>query len=105
MLPGGGLAPALPCFIPEAGEDWSIEFVATLPEYRRRGFVDALLREAIQEGVARGCKLARITILAGNEAAQKAFEKSRFRVHAERVSDEFRSAIGAPGFRSLKRKL
>jgi len=98
------MAPALACFIPEAGEDWSIEFVATLPEYRRRGLVDALLREAIQEGVVRGCKLAQITILAGNEAAQRAYEKRGFRVHAERGSEEFRSAIGAPGFRSLMRK-
>lgn len=37
------MAPALACFIPEAGEDWSIEFVATLPQYLRRGLVDALL--------------------------------------------------------------
>ena len=99
------MAPALACFIPEAGEDWSIEFVATLPDYRRRGLVDALLRQAIQEGVACGCKLAQITILAGNEAAQKAYEKCGFRVHAERGSNEFRSATGAPGFRSLMREL
>ena len=99
------MAPALACFIPDTGEDWSIEFVATLPEYRRRGFVDALLREAIQEGAARGCKLAQITILAGNDPAQKAYEKWGFRVHAELGSEEFQSAIGAWGFRSLMAKV
>ena len=99
------MAPALACFIPEAGEDWCVEFVATRPEYRRRGLVDGLLREAIQEGVARGCKLAQITILAGNEPAQRAYEKWGFTVHAERGSEQFQSAIGARGFRSLMRKL
>ena len=99
------MAPAWACFIPDAGEDWCIEFVATLPEYRRRGLADALLREAVQLGIARGCKLAQITILAGNDAAQAAYEKCGFTVHAERGSKEFQSATGAPGFRSLMRAL
>jgi ribosomal protein S18 acetylase RimI-like enzyme len=99
------LAPARACFVPDAGEDWCIEFVATLPRYRRRGFVDALIREAIQQGVERGCKLAQITILQGNDAAQAAYEKQGFKMHDERGSEEFRAAIGAPGFRSLMRKL
>jgi ribosomal protein S18 acetylase RimI-like enzyme len=99
------MAPAWACFLPEAGEDWFIEFVATLPEYRRRGLVDALMREAIQQGVARGSKLAQITILQGNDAAQAAYEKWGFKVHDQRGSEDFRAATGAAGFRSLMRKL
>jgi len=99
------MAPARACFVPDAGEDWCIEFVATLPQYRRRGLVDALMREAIQQGVERGSKLAQITILQGNTAAQAAYEKWGFKVHDERGSEEFRVAIGAAGFRSLMRGL
>jgi ribosomal protein S18 acetylase RimI-like enzyme len=99
------LAPALACMPPEAHADWCIEFVATLPEYRRRGLVDALMREAIQRGVDRGCSLAQIMILIGNDAAQKAYEKSVFVVRDECSSPEFQAAIGAPGFRRLMRRL
>jgi ribosomal protein S18 acetylase RimI-like enzyme len=90
---------------PDTGADWCVEFVATRPEYRRRGLVDALMREVIQKGVERGCSLAQITILIGNDAAQKAYEKAGFKVHDERGTEEFQAAIGAPGFRRFLRKL
>jgi translation initiation factor 4G len=93
------------CFLPDAGEDWCIEFVATLPEYRRQGLVDALMREAIQQGIERRCSLAQILILAGNDAAQAAYEKAGFVVHDQRGSPEFEAAVGAPGFRRLMRRL
>src|SRR5579864_912742 len=98
-------APALACMPREAGADWCIEFVATIPEYRRRGLVDALLHQAIQRGVDRGCSLAQIIILIGNDAAQAAYEKVGFVVHVESTSPEFQAAIGAPGFRRLLREL
>jgi translation initiation factor 4G len=98
-------APMMGCFLPDAGEDWCIEFVATLPEYRRQGLVDALMREAIQQGIERRCSLAQILILAGNDAAQAAYEKAGFVVHDQRGSPEFEAAVGAPGFRRLMRRL
>jgi len=98
-------APIGACFPPDAGADWSIDCVATLPEYRRRGLVDALLREAIQQGIARGCKLAQILIFVGNDAAQAAYEKVGFTVHDETRSPEFEVALGSPGFRRLMRRL
>jgi ribosomal protein S18 acetylase RimI-like enzyme len=98
-------APVYKNFGPNTGADWCVELVATRPEYRRRGLVDLLMREAIQQGVDRGCKLAQITILIGNDAAQKAYEKVGFRVHDERGTPEFQAAIGAPGFRRFLRPL
>ena len=99
------LAPVLACMPPDAGADWGIEFVATLPQFRRRGLVDALMRQAIQRGIDRKCSLAQIQILIGNEPAQKAYEKVGFVVHDERQSSEFQAAMGSPGFRRLLRKL
>ncbi|HYL35631.1 MAG TPA: GNAT family N-acetyltransferase [Bryobacteraceae bacterium] len=98
-------APMLACLPPDAGADWVIEFVATLPEYRRRGLADALMREAIQHGVERGCSLAQIMILTGNHPAQAAYEKAGFAVYDEHGSPELEVAIGAPGYRRLLRKL
>ena len=99
------LAPALACMPTDAGADWCIEFVATLPQYRRRGLVDALMRQAIQRGVDRKCSLAQIQILIGNDPAQWAYEKAGFVVHDERQSPEFQAVMGSPGFRRLLRKL
>ena len=98
-------APMRASMPPEAGADWFIEFVATRPEYRRRGLVDALMYEAIRQGVERGCSLAEIMILAGNDPRQRAYEKVGFVVHDEYGSPEFEAAIGAPGFRRLLRRL
>ena len=98
-------APMRASMPPEAGADWFIEFVATRPEYRRRGLVDALMYQAIRQGVERGCSLAEIMILAGNDPAQRAYEKVGFVVHDEYGSPEFEAAIGAPGFRRLLRRL
>ncbi|HLH00484.1 MAG TPA: GNAT family N-acetyltransferase [Bryobacteraceae bacterium] len=92
------------CFPPDTGADWAIESVATLPDFRRRGLVDALILQAIQEGVERGRSLAQITILIGNDAAQRAYEKAGFEVHDENSSPAFQALIGVPGFRRLLRK-
>lgn len=100
------MEPVRACFIPDGDEDWCIEFVATRPEFRRRGLVDALLTAAIEEGLAQGSKLAQITLLAGNDHAQAAYEKCGFHLHEECGSEEFRRAMGgAAAFRSMLRRL
>ncbi len=99
------ISPLWTCVLPDAGADWCIEFVATLPEYRRRGLVDALMQDAVREGAARGCTLAQISIFIGNDTAQRAYEKAGFTVHDERRSAELEAALGAPGFRRLMRAL
>lgn len=99
------MAPVGACFPPDAGADWCIDFVATRPEYRRQGLVDALLREAMQYGVKQGAKLAQILIFIGNDKAQAAYEKAGFTVHDQSCAPEFQSALGSPGFRRLMRSL
>jgi len=99
------LSPALACMPPDIGADWCIEFVATLPQHRRLGLVDALMGQAIQRGVDQKCSLAQIQILIGNDPAQKAYEKAGFTVYDERRSQEFQAATGSPGFRRLVRRL
>jgi translation initiation factor 4G len=99
------LAPALACMPSDIGADWCIEFVATLPQHRRRGLVDALMGQAIQRGVDQKCSLAQIQILIGNDPAQKAYEKAGFVVYDERRNSEFQAASGSPGFRRLTRRL
>jgi len=99
------LAPVLACMPADAGADWCIEFVATLPQHRRRGLVDALMRQAIQCGIDRKCSLAQIQIMIGNNPAQKAYEKAGFTVFDECRSPEFQAVVGSPGFRRLLRKL
>jgi GNAT superfamily N-acetyltransferase len=99
------LAPVLACMPVDAGADWCIEFVATLPQYRRRGLIDALMRQAIQRGVDRQCSLAQIQIMIGNDPAQKAYDKAGVTFFDEGRSPEFQAVIGSPGFRRLLRKL
>ena len=90
--------------MPDAG-DWGVENVATLPEYRRRGLVDALMSRMLDEGRKRGCRCAQITILIGNDPAQRAYEKAGFKVSDERRNSDFETLLGSPGFRRLTRDL
>ena len=77
---------------------WVIESVATLPEFRRRGLVDSLMAEILEAGRARGHRIAQLTILIGNVAAQRAYEKAGFSVMDEKRHPDFEAALGAPGF-------
>jgi len=77
---------------------WVIESVATLPEFRRRGLVDSLMAEILEAGRARSHRIAQLTILIGNVAAQRAYEKAGFSVMDEKRHPDFEAALGAPGF-------
>jgi ribosomal protein S18 acetylase RimI-like enzyme len=93
------------CMPPDIGADFAIENVAALPEYRRRGLVNALLDEALRNASQRGCWLAQIATYIGNEAAQSAYEKSGFKVLDEKRCTEVQNILGVPGFVRLTRKL
>jgi ribosomal protein S18 acetylase RimI-like enzyme len=82
---------------------WVIESVATLPEFRRRGLVDSLMAEILEAGRARGHRIAQLTILIGNLAAQHAYEKAGFIVTDEKRHPAFEAALGAPGFMRMVR--
>jgi len=93
------------CMPPDIGADFTIENVATRPEYRRRGLVLALIDEILCAASGRGCKLAQITTYMGNRAAQSAYEKSGFQVLDEKRCTEVEKILGVPGFIRLTRGL
>lgn len=93
------------CMPAEIGADFAIESVATLPEYRGRGIIGALIDEVVQNATQRGCKLAQITTYIGNEAACKAYEKAGFKVLDEKRCTEVQDILGVPGFIRLTREL
>jgi ribosomal protein S18 acetylase RimI-like enzyme len=93
------------CMPSDAGADFVVESVATKPEYRRRGFVNALIEEILRGAIQRGCRLAQITTYIGNHAAQSAYEKSGFKVLDEKRCTELAMVLGAPGFVRLTREL
>jgi ribosomal protein S18 acetylase RimI-like enzyme len=91
-------APVWQCTFDTLDGAWVIESVATIPEYRRRGLADSLMAEILEVGRARGHRIAQLTILVGNLAAQRAYEKAGFRIEAEKRSPAFEAALGAAGF-------
>jgi ribosomal protein S18 acetylase RimI-like enzyme len=82
---------------------WVVESVATMPEFRRRGLVDSLVAEILEAGRARGHRIAQLTILIGNVAAQCAYEKAGFTVRDQKRHRDFEAALGAPGFMRMVR--
>jgi ribosomal protein S18 acetylase RimI-like enzyme len=97
-------APVWKCTFDTLDGAWVIESVATLPEYRRRGLVDSLMAEILEIGRARGHRIAQLTILIGNVAAQRAYEKAGFTVRDEKRHPDFEAALGAAGFMRMVRE-
>ena len=83
---------------------WVIESVATIPEYRRRGLADSLMAEILKVGRARGHRLAQLTILIGNVAAQRTYEKAGFTVSDQKRHPAFEAVLGAIGFMRMVRE-
>ena len=84
---------------------WIVEWVATRPEHRRRGLVQALLGEILERGRQRGHATSQIMILSGNVSAQRAYERAGFRYVDERRSAVFQAATGSPGLLRMLRPL
>jgi len=99
------LGRAAPCFPEQPPEAWIVEWVATRPEFRRRGLVERLLEQILAVGRARGHRVAQISILIGNTPAERAYEKVGFRMADEKRTPEFEATIGAPGIRRFLRPL
>jgi translation initiation factor 4G len=97
-------APVWQCTFDTLEGAWVVESVATLPEFRRRGLADALMLEILEAGRARGHHLAQLTILIGNIAAQRAYEKAGFTVRDEKRHPDFETALGAAGFMRMVRE-
>jgi ribosomal protein S18 acetylase RimI-like enzyme len=99
------MAPALTCPYPPAAGAWSVEWVGCLPEYRRRGLVNALLEAILDEGRRTGHTLAEIAVLIGNEPAQGAYEKAGFVAYEDIRHPDFERVMRGPGMRKLRRML
>ena len=84
---------------------WTIENVATKPEYRGSGVTHALLEAELDVARAAGFRRAQISILIGNDRAEKAYMKAGFTFAEEKRAAEFQAAIGVPGLRRLARDL
>ena len=84
---------------------WIIEDVATRPEFRRRGLVDALMQEIMERGRVRGATTSDISVFIGNDKAQAAYEKAGFEVVGEKLNADFEAVYKTPGIRTLRRQL
>ena len=93
------------CMLPDIGADFAIESVATLPEYRRRGLISALIEEILRDATGRGCRLAQISTYLGNDPALGAYEKNGFEVRDEKHCPDVQRILGVPGFVRLVREL
>jgi ribosomal protein S18 acetylase RimI-like enzyme len=98
----GSIARCMPQHVPRA---WIVEWVATHPEFRRRGLVDRLLVEILERGRAAGAPVADIGAYVGNDPAQRAYEKAGFEVIGEARHPEFEAVYGSPGIRFLRRSI
>jgi len=88
--------------IPDAVEGaWIIDSVATLPEHRRKGFVNSLLEAIIEKGRQQGFQRTQINIYIGNVAARRAYEKHGFIIIDEKRDPYFEEQIGSPGMARL----
>ena len=93
------------CWVQGGEGDWLIEHVATRPEYRGRGLVQALIEHALEAGRAAGFKRASISFLIGNEAAERCYAKAGFAFAEEKRDAAFEALTGSPGFRRFARAI
>ena len=99
------IAPISTCISDPVPKAWIIENVATLPEFRRRGLADRLLTETLEVGRNKGHRIGQISVLIGNAAAQRAYEKAGFKVVDEKRHPDFEKLVGEPGMKRLLRDI
>lgn len=93
------------CWVQGGEGEWLIEHVATPPNYRGRGLVQALLAHALAAGKEAGFARASISFLIGNEAAERAYAKAGFVFAEEKRDPAFEAITGSPGFRRFVRAI
>ena len=96
---------ARPCWIQGGDEDWLIEHVASQPDFRGRGLMQALLEQGIAAGRAAGFSRASITFVIGNDAAERCYARAGFSFAEEKRDAGFEALTGAPGFRRFARAI
>jgi len=92
---------------PATSEDgaWTIENVATKPEFRGRGLVGKLLEAELSEARAAGFKRAQVSFFMGNDAAERAYTKAGFTFAEEKTARDFEAVTGIPGIKRFARDI
>lgn len=93
------------CWVQGGEGEWLIEHVATLPAYRGRGLMQALIEHALDQGRAAGFSQASISFLIGNDPAERSYAKAGFVFAEEKRDPAFEALTGAPGFRRFVRTI
>ena len=75
----------------------TVENVATLPGFRRRGLTNALMEDAVFKGREEGFPRMQISCFIGNIPAERAYEKAGFEVVDRYPSEPFEAIFGCPG--------
>lgn len=90
-----------------SGEDdcWTIENVATQPQFRGQGVAAALISHMLETMERRGPNKVQISFLIGNEPAERCYRACGFQFAEDKTAPEFEAAMGVPGLRRLAREL
>ena len=90
---------------PATSEDgaWTIENVATKPEFRGRGILGRLIEAELNEARAAGFKRAQVSFFMGNEAAERAYTKAGFTFAEEKTAPDFEAITGVRGIKRFAR--
>lgn len=84
---------------------WTIENVATAEPFRGRGVARALVEHMLGEMRTRGPHRAQISVLIGNEAAERAYRACGFVFAEDKTAPDFLAAMGVAGTRRLVREI
>lgn len=90
-----------------SGDDncWTIENVATRPDFRGKGVATSLIRNVLATMQMGGPKRAQISFLIGNDPAERCYLGCGFTFAEDKTAPEFEAAMGVPGIRRLDRSL
>jgi ribosomal protein S18 acetylase RimI-like enzyme len=69
------------------------------------GILTRLMSSILERGRGRGATTAEISVLIGNDSAQRAYEKAGFVVAAEARDADYEATFGCPGVRLLRMAL
>jgi GNAT superfamily N-acetyltransferase len=89
--------PFFSCMHDPAPGAWIVESVATRPEARGRGLAAVLVEHVLGIGRGRGHRLAQLSLMIGNSAAQRVYERAGFAITDEKRDPLLDAAIGCPG--------
>ena len=84
---------------------WTIENVATWPDFRGRGVARALIEHMLGEMRSKGPARAQISFLIGNAPAEACYRACGFEFAEDKMDKDFAAAMGVPGIRRLVRDL